>query len=228
MAGLLPYTICYCLLIHLFICSVKSDNHEHTKLPYFQFLTILGQDYIFVREFVAFAASVLVKAWKESDDSKGDTEVILGGMAGLHDEIAWFKKEASKWGVELSETVPQKANQVYCRFLESLMSPEVDYTVAITVFWAIEAVYQESFAHCLEPDTNTPPELQEVCQRWGNDGFGQYCHSLKKIANRLLEKASDDLIMGKAGDDVLKKAEVELIRVLEHEVEFWNMSRGTA
>lgn len=108
------------------------------------------------------------------------------------------------------------------------MSPEVDYTVAITVFWAIEAVYQESFAHCLEPDTNTPPELQEVCQRWGNDGFGQYCHSLKKIANRLLEKASDDLIVGKAGEDVLKKAEVELIRVLEHEVEFWNMSRGTA
>ncbi|KAH9766145.1 Bifunctional TENA-E protein [Citrus sinensis] len=239
MAGLLPYTICYCLLIHLFICSVKSDNHEHTKLPYFNFLRYwwnlllimqftLGQDYIFVREFVAFAASVLIKAWKESDDSEGDTEVILGGMAGLHDEIAWFKKEASKWGVELSETVPQKANQVYCRFLESLMSPEVDYTVAITVFWAIEAVYQESFAHCLEPDTNTPPELQEVCQRWGNDGFGQYCHSLKKIANRLLEKASDDLIVGKAGDDVLKKAEVELIRVLEHEVEFWNMSRGTA
>lgn len=38
MAGLLPYTICDCLLIHLFICSVKSDNHEHTKLPYFNFL----------------------------------------------------------------------------------------------------------------------------------------------------------------------------------------------
>lgn len=208
---------------HPFILAIRDGT-----VNYSSFKKWLGQDYIFVREFVAFAASVLIKAWKESDDSEGDTEVILGGMAGLHDEIAWFKKEASKWGVELSETVPQKANQVYCRFLESLMSPEVDYTVAITVFWAIEAVYQESFAHCLEPDTNTPPELQEVCQRWGNDGFGQYCHSLKKIANRLLEKASDDLIMGKAGDDVLKKAEVELIRVLEHEVEFWNMSRGTA
>lgn len=46
MAGLLPYTICYCLLIHLFICSVKSDNHEHTKLPYFQFLTILVESVI--------------------------------------------------------------------------------------------------------------------------------------------------------------------------------------
>lgn len=84
-----------------------------------------GQDYIFVREFVAFAASVLIKAWKESDDSEGDTEVILGGMAGLHDEIAWFKKEASKWGVELSETVPQKANQVYCRYLQNLLQLRV-------------------------------------------------------------------------------------------------------
>ncbi|GAY35723.1 hypothetical protein CUMW_018080 [Citrus unshiu] len=134
-----------------------------------------------------------------------------------------------KWLVSSLLLLTNSFVYLFCqKFLESLMSPEVDYTVAITVFWAIEAVYQESFAHCLEPDTNTPPELQEVCQRWGNDGFGQYCHSLKKIANRLLEKASDDLIVGKAGDDVLKKAEVELIRVLEHEVEFWNMSRGTA
>jgi len=28
------------------------------------------------------------------------------------------------------------------RLLESLMSPDVKYTVAITAFWAIEAVYQ--------------------------------------------------------------------------------------
>jgi hypothetical protein len=105
------------------------------------------------------------------------------------------------------------------RFLESLMSPDVEYTVAITAFWAIEAVYQTSFALCLEDGSKTPAELRETCQRWGNDGFGQYCNSLKKIANRRLEKASDD---------VLSAAEVALLRVLELEVEFWNMSRGDA
>lgn len=99
------------------------------------------------------------------------------------------------------------------------MSPEVEYTVAIPALWAIEAVYQESFAHCLENGSNTPADLQGTCQRWGNDAFGVYCHSLKQIANRRLVKASDDEI---------KKAEVTLISVLEHEVEFWNMSRGTA
>lgn len=98
------------------------------------------------------------------------------------------------------------------------MNPDVEYTLAITAFWAIETVYQESFAHCLEDGSKTPEELKETCQRWGNEGFGQYCRSLQNITNRRLEKASDDMF---------SKAEVILIRVLEHEVEFWNMSRGT-
>lgn len=99
------------------------------------------------------------------------------------------------------------------------MSPDVEYTVAITGFWAIEAVYQASFALCLEDGSKIPAELRETCRRWGNDGFGRYCNSLQKIANRRL---------GKTPDDVLTKAELTLLRVLEHEVEFWNMSHGSA
>lgn len=113
--------------------------------------------------------------------------------------------------------VLEKMHMVCCRFLENLMSPDVDYAVAITTFWAIETVYQESFAHCLEDGSKTPPELQDTCQRWGNDDFGEYCRSLQEIANRYLEKASSD---------VLTEAEVTFLRVLEHEIEFWNMSHG--
>ena len=72
-----------------------------------------AQDYLFVRAFVPFVASVLIKAWKESDDS-ADMEVILGGMASLQDEISWFKREANKWGIPLAEVVPQQANTNYC------------------------------------------------------------------------------------------------------------------
>ncbi|XP_061349191.1 probable bifunctional TENA-E protein [Gastrolobium bilobum] len=196
---------------HPLILSIR-DGTIHIA----SFKTWLAQDYLFVRAFVPFVASVLIKAWKESDDS-ADMEVILGGMASLEDEISWFKKEANKWGIPYSDVVPQQANINYCRFLESLMSPDVEYTVAITAFWAIEAVYQESFAHCIGEGSETPAELKETCARWGNEGFGQYCQSLQKIANRRLQKASDD---------ELKKAEVVLLSVLEHEVEFWNMSRG--
>ncbi|KAJ0670560.1 putative heme oxygenase-like, multi-helical [Helianthus annuus] len=51
--------------------------------------------------------------------------------------------------------------------IQSLMSPEIEYPVAITAFWIIEAVYQESFAHCLEEGNSIPQELHETCERWG-------------------------------------------------------------
>lgn len=73
-----------------------------------------GQDYIYVRAFIPFVASVLVKAWKESDDTS-DMDIILGGMASLNDEISWFKEEASRWEVSLTSLVPQSANLTYCR-----------------------------------------------------------------------------------------------------------------
>ncbi|KAL7123764.1 hypothetical protein ABFS83_14G004200 [Erythranthe nasuta] len=198
---------------HPFILGIRDGSVDISS-----FKRWLGQDYIFVRAFVPFVASVLIKAWKESDD-KADVDVILGGVSALNDEISWFKNEASKWSVALDSVVPQQANLNYCRFLERLMSPEVDYTRAITAFWAIETVYRESFAHCLEEGSRTPQELKGTCQRWGNDGFGRYCSSLQNIANRRLEKASDE---------VVAKAEVNLLEILEHEVEFWNMSRGAA
>ncbi|KAK7387990.1 hypothetical protein VNO78_22789 [Psophocarpus tetragonolobus] len=196
---------------HPFILSIRDATINIAS-----FKTWLAQDYLFVRAFVPFVASVIIKAWKESDES-GDMEVILGGMASLEDEISWFKREAANWGISLSEVLPQQANKNYCRLLESLMNPDVEYTVVMTAFWAIEAVYQESFAHCIEEGSKTPPELKETCARWGNQAFGNYCQSLQKIADRRLQKASDE---------ELKKAEVMLMSVLEHEVEFWNMSRG--
>ncbi|XP_042512673.1 probable bifunctional TENA-E protein [Macadamia integrifolia] len=196
---------------HPFILSIRDGTINLSS-----FKRWLGQDYIFVREFIPFVASVLLKAWRESEDGL-DIEVILGGMASLNDEISWFKKEGSKWDVLVSEISPQKANQDYCRFLERLMGPDVGYTVAITAFWTIEAVYQESFSLCLQDGNNTPAELMETCQRWGNNGFGQYCQSLQGIVSRCLEKASED---------VLRKSEEAFICVLDHEVGFWDMSCG--
>ncbi|GFP85262.1 seed maturation protein pm36 [Phtheirospermum japonicum] len=197
---------------HPFILGIRDGSVDLSS-----FKRWLGQDYIFVRAFVPFTASVLLKASKESGEN-ADIDVLLGGLAALNNEIAWFKSEASKWGVSLENVVPQQVNLDYCRFLESLTGPDVDYTNSITAFWAIETVYQQSFAHCLEEDSKTPDDLKQTCQRWGNDGFGQYCLALKCIADRQLEKASDD---------VVAKAEVNLVRILEHEVQFWNMSRGT-
>lgn len=53
---------------------------------------------------VPFAASVLVKAWKESIDSH-DVEVILALLAYMNDEVSWLKQEAPKWHISLTSVV---------------------------------------------------------------------------------------------------------------------------
>lgn len=85
----------------------------HAKLKILE--QMQGQDYVFVRAFVPFVASVLIKAWRESDD-RSDVEVILSGMAALNDEIEWFKIEASKWDVQLNNIVTHKTTEKYCRY----------------------------------------------------------------------------------------------------------------
>jgi len=193
---------------HPFIQSIRNGSPDYDC-----FKRWLGQDYIFVREFVRFLASVLLKAPKDSANE--DIDLILGGLVALDQELSWFRKEASSWEVDFLNTNPQKANNEYCRFLESLMQPEVEYAVIIVALWAIEVVYCDSFAICLEDDAKTPAALLEACQRWGNKGFKQYCLSLQKIADKALENASHD---------VQQKAEVAFVQVLNNEVAFWNMS----
>lgn len=96
------------------------------------------------------------------------------------------------------------------------MSSEVEYVVALTVFCIMETAFYEGFAHCIEAGTKIPEELTEFCQRYGSDGFRRQCQALQKAANRLLEKSPND---------VLSKAEVNLVKGLEHEIELWNVSR---
>ncbi|KAK9136698.1 hypothetical protein Sjap_007292 [Stephania japonica] len=196
---------------HPFILSIRDGTVDFSAYKRW-----LEQDYLFIRNFVPFVASVLVKASRESEDDS-DMETILGGMAALHDEILWFKKEASKWNVQLSHVVPQNATEAYCRLLEILINPETDYTTAVTAFWTIEAVYQQSFSLCLKSDSKTVAELMEACRRWGNDDFGTYCESLRRIANRHLANAQES---------VRKKAEEAFKLILQLEVDFWNMSFG--
>lgn len=195
---------------HPFIQSIRNGT-----IDFKCFKRWLSQDYIFVREFVRFLASVLVKAPRNS--STEDIDIILGGLVALDQEISWFRKEASNWEVDLLNCNPQRANTEYCRFLESLMQPDVDYAVVIVALWAIEVVYCDSFALCLDLDAKTPPLLLEACQRWGNKGFKQYCTSLQKIADKALDNAPHN---------VQQKAEEAFIQILKNEIEFWNMSYG--
>ena len=59
------------------------------------FLWLQGQDYFFVRAFVRFIASILVKVPKDAEEA--DIDIILGGLCSLEEEISWFRGEASTW-----------------------------------------------------------------------------------------------------------------------------------
>ncbi|TMW92769.1 hypothetical protein EJD97_012589 [Solanum chilense] len=198
---------------HPFIYSI-----HHGSIDFSCYKKWLEREYLFVKTaLVPFAASVLVKAWKESIDSY-DVEVILAFLAYLNDEISWLKQEAPKWHISLtSVVVDDKPLLDYFSFFERLTSPDVKYTEAITILWAVESVYYNGFKHCLEEGNNTPNEMEEGCKIWGSDNFKQYCESVENIANRTLEEALDE--------DV-SKTEVLILEFLENVVHFWNMNLG--
>ncbi|PWZ05456.1 Bifunctional TENA2 protein [Zea mays] len=193
---------------HPFTVSIRDGTVDMSA-----FKRWLSQDYLFVREFVAFIASVLLKCCKQEDSS--DMEIILGGVASISDEISWFKNEATIWGIDLASVSPLKANLEYHRFLRSLTEPEISYAVAVTTFWTIETVYQDSFGFCIQDGNKTPPVLLGTCQRWGSAGFRQYCQSLQSIVDRCLANAPADAV---------QSAEEAFVRVLELEIGFWDMS----
>lgn len=48
---------------------------------------------------------------------------------------------------------------------------------------------------CLKEDAKTPFELMSIVKRWGSSEFHQYTMSLKKLADKALENASEDSVL---------------------------------
>ncbi|KAJ8557574.1 hypothetical protein K7X08_003199 [Anisodus acutangulus] len=198
---------------HPFFYSIHDGSIDSSS-----FKTWLEREYVCVKSaFAPFAASVLLKARKESTDSS-DVEVVLAGLGYLNDEICWLKEEAPKWHISLrSVVVDNKPVLDYFRFFERLTSSDVKYAEAVTILWAVQLVYHNGFGHCLEEGNNTPEEMKEGCKIWGNESFKQYCQSLENIANSRLEEASDEEV---------SKIEILILEFLENVVHFWSVNLG--
>ncbi|OIT38016.1 PREDICTED: probable bifunctional TENA-E protein [Nicotiana attenuata] len=198
---------------HPFINSIHDASIDFSS-----FKIWLGREYVFVKTALApFAASVLLKAWKESEYSS-DVEVMLAELTYLNDKISWLKEEAPKWHISLTSVVVDH-NPIldYFRFFERLTSSDEKYTEAVTILWAVESVYHYGFAHCLKEGNSTPEEMKAACKKWANESFKQHCQSLETIANNRLEQASEE---------VVSKSEVLFLELLENVVGFWNMNLG--
>ncbi|CAM6099162.1 unnamed protein product [Calypogeia fissa] len=191
-----------------FILAIRDGS-----LDFQSYTRWLAQDYLYVKSFVRYLASILAKAPGSASDEEVDA--LLGGLNALQDELRWFRSQASKWDLSLQNTAIHDTTQRYCKFLSELSETQVEYPAALAALWIIEAVYNESFATCLEKDAKTAPELQEACGRWGNAEFGGYCTLLKGLADKALENASPA---------VREAAESYFEQVLKHEIDFWSMS----
>ncbi|KAG0581215.1 hypothetical protein KC19_4G233300 [Ceratodon purpureus] len=193
---------------HTFIASIRDGTIDVINFKHW-----MEQDYHFVREFVRFVASVLLKVPRDSPEQ--DADVILGGLTALESEISWFRKEANFWQIFLEKVTPLESNKEYCEFLKELEGTETPYPVAVVAFWMIELVYNASFMSCLEEGSKTPFELLSTVKRWGSLEFHQYVHSLQQLADKALENVSEA---------ELKKAHEVCVRILELEIKFWDMA----
>lgn len=193
---------------HSFIASIRDGSIDAQN-----FKLWMEQDYHFVREFVRFVASVLVKMPRDSPEC--DVDIILGGITALESEITWFRKEANFWQIFLERVTLLQPNKDYCAFLKQLEGSDTPFTVAISAFWLIELVYCVSFMSCLEKDAKTPFELISTVKRWGSPEFHDYTLKLMKLVDKALENASKD---------EQKQAHEACVRVLELELKFWDMA----
>ncbi|GAB4813804.1 hypothetical protein N2152v2_000850 [Parachlorella kessleri] len=163
------------------------------------------QDYLFVREFVRFAALVLSKAPPENFD------VLLGGLGALKDELAWFQDVAKDRNLSLDAKSHANCQQ-YIQFMTNCSKQP--YPVAAVAFWAIERAYHEAWSkHCPMKEP-----YHTFGQRWGSAAFGAYVEALGLQADEALEQGTA------AQRD---EAEVAFLKICELERGFWDMACAT-
>lgn len=178
------------------------DACRDASIPEPAFHTWLVQDYRFVLSFTRFAARLLAGA------PTGHMDVLIGGLAALGDELAWFRQKADERGLDLDvRTHPTCAS--YAAFMEALT--ETAYPVQATAFWAIERAYNQAWR---EAGPMRPP-YDEFADRWGSEAFTAYVSALEAQADEALAAASDK---------ERAAAESAFHEVARLEKDFWQMA----
>ncbi|VFQ80272.1 unnamed protein product [Cuscuta campestris] len=187
---------------HPFIKAVRDG-----AVPFSSFKAYLGQEHWLARNaIVPFLSNLL-------PESNVDASLIQTGIRFRNaDQIPCLEKEAN------NADDPQQPTRDLSKFLRGLVGPEANYAVGLAVLWAMETVYHRGFSHCLGDDSRAAAEMKEACRKWGNEWFGNYCLSLQSAADRALAEVSDD---------VVAKAEVAVLQLLEIVVEVWNANMRT-
>ncbi len=155
----------------------------------------LSQDYLFASELTAFQAVAVSKV------PRACHKPLIGGLAALDSELAWFESHAERLQLELRGPAHPTCRR-YTDFL--LHSAHTDrYPLLLGILFAVEASYLAAWSALAAEGP-----YRQFIERWSSEAFKDYVLSLRRLA----EDNPDPAQQGAFN------------RVLEFERDFWKMS----
>lgn len=155
----------------------------------------LAQDYLFVKDLMAFQAILLARAPRDCHNP------LISGLTALDKELAWFESHAARLRVDLG--IP---NHSICRrYTDFLM--RCAYTkpcpVLLAILFGVEASYLAAWS-AVAPSG----PYAEFIERWSSADLAAYVAALGALVERHPHQAAQE----------------HFNEVLAHEREFWRMS----
>lgn len=165
------------------------------SLPEEAFNRWLVQDYIFVQGFTRFLAVAASRA------RRPEQSAMIGGLAALDAELAWFEEHVQARGLDLGAD----AHPVCRRYVDYLVAAA--YTEPVEVLWAIFYGVEVAYTVAWGKLAAEGP-YAEFIERWTTPEFQEYVAELLRITD-----ASPHPGQQAAFDEVMR-----------HEKEFWRMT----
>jgi thiaminase/transcriptional activator TenA len=181
---------------HPFLAGVRDGTLTRQA-----FQAWLAQDYLFVRDLLAFQARLLARAPRHAQ------AVLASGLVSLESELGWFEEHAGRRRLVLD--VPRQATTIaYRALLERQLSEP--FAIPMAALWAVERAYLGAWR------TAAPgaPEFAEFVQHWTAEPFAEYVRGLQVAAEFELQ----------AVPHVLDRATGAVRDVLALERDFWAMA----
>lgn len=194
------------MLTHSFLQDLRDNNLDQEK-----FYQWLRQDYEFVKAALPFVSIIKPKAPENHVRPLSEAEVAL------HEELDLFEERAEALDVDVADVPRNLTTQSYIQHLIATGYRE-DYPVSLTVYWAAEKAYHESWKQ-VEPAFPEDHDFYPFIQNWAGEAFEEFVNFL-----------TDSL------DNVAKNAtKTKKSRMAEHfqltvryEIAFWDMAYGNA
>lgn len=143
-------------------------------LPEVAFDRWLLEDHAFVVEFRRFLAGVLTLAPDEAS-----RDVLAGGISALTPELALFRTELERRGLDRSGHRPSDGCVAYTSFM--LASLHDGYEVAAAVLYGIEKAYLDAWTTVRQRARDAGSRYREFVDNWSAAPFATYVDDLGEL-----------------------------------------------